>query len=123
MVTKRRYIVLPVETDSLFSVRGMINEGRVRVVQIDRNDFFIPPNLLKKAFFALEGNSMKVGDRQDGKIVSFQRIENADKGEMRIRFMLYRTNVRDIIIPFSVMEEIVERIDQAKALLHSYSPI
>lgn len=124
MATKRRCIVLPVETDSRFSVRGLISEGYVRV-QIGRNDFFIPANMLKRAFFALEGGSMKVGDRQYGNPISFQRVENASNGEKRVHFTS-RTNsgdIRDSIITFFVMEEIVERIDQAKALLHSYSEI
>lgn len=124
MTTKRRCIVLPVETDDQFSVRGLITEGYVRV-QIGRNDFFVPANTFKRAFFALEHDSMEVGDRQNGDPVSFQRVEDDGDGERNIRFTVRTSSgdIRHTTLPFFVMKEIVERIDQTKALLHSYPGI
>ncbi|MFC1703053.1 hypothetical protein ACFLZO_01155 [Patescibacteria group bacterium] len=123
METKWRSVVLPIETDNRLSVRGLINEKYVRV-QFGRNDFFIPANTFKRAFFDLENDSMKVGDRKNGDPVSFQRVEDSD-GDKMVRFTV-RTNsgdIKHVSLPHYVMAEVVERIDQTKALLHSYQGV
>jgi len=113
---KRRCVVMPVETDERYSVRGLINEGYVRV-QSGKNDFFIPANVFRKAAFTL-----KVGHRLEEPPITVERLKDTDDGRKRLGFTVTSRSgePRNAVIEGETIEEIVERIDQVKALLHTY---